>query len=140
VLAQSPAVETSAPTQPRLFLHLQLPTLCELAFTTELLDAACACTLRLTRSKYAFQDERGRLNQGHALLARLEVEVVLERCALDNSRTLAGHEVMQIICVSDSDSQPAFRGQDLANGEGGKAVRKVANCFQRDTAISVFRY
>jgi hypothetical protein len=59
---------------------------------------------------------------------------------LDNGRILAGHEVMQIVCVSDSDSKPAFGLQDLAIGEGGKVIRKVANCFQRDPAISVFRY
>jgi hypothetical protein len=140
MLAQSPAVETSAPTQPRLFLHLQLPTLCEPAFTTEFSDAACARTLRLTRSKCALKDERGRLSRGHALLARLEVEVVSECRALDNGRILAGHKLMPIVCVSDSDSQPAFGGQDLTIGEGGKVVCKVANSFQHDPAISVSCY
>jgi hypothetical protein len=140
VLVQSPAVETSAPTQPRLFLHFELPTLGEPAFAAELLNAVCACTLRLTRSKCALKDERGRLSRGHALLARLEVEVVSECRALDNGRILAGHKLMPIVYVSDSDSQPAFGGQDLTIGEGGKVVCKVANCFQCDPAISVSCY
>ena len=140
MLAQSPAVETSAPTQPRLVLHLQLPTIGEPAFAAELSNATCACALRLTRSKCALKDERGRLGRGHALLAGLEVEVVSECRALDNGRILVGHKVMQIVCVSDSDSQPAFGGQDLAIGERGKVIRKVANRFQRDPTVSVFRY
>lgn len=61
VLSQSPAVETSASTQPRLFSHLQLPTLGEPAFTAELSHAARACTLRSTRSRRALKYERGRL-------------------------------------------------------------------------------
>jgi hypothetical protein len=110
VFAQSPAVETSAPTQPRLFLHLQLSALGEPAFAAELSNATCACALRLTRPKCALKYERERLSRWQALLARLEAEVVSECHALDNGRILAGHELMRVVCVSDSDSQPAFEG------------------------------
>jgi hypothetical protein len=61
VLSQSPAVETSSSTQPRLFSHSQLPTLGESAFTAELSHAARACTLRPTRSRRALKYERGHL-------------------------------------------------------------------------------
>lgn len=140
MLAQSPAVETSAPAQPRLFFHLQLPTLGEPSFAAELSHAACACALRPTRSKRALKDERGCLGRGHALLARLKVEVVSEGRALSDGRVLAGHELMQIVRVSNSDSQPAFGSQDLAIGEREKVVCKTANCLQRDPAIRVLRH
>jgi hypothetical protein len=102
VLAQSPAVETSAPTQPRLFLHFELPTLGEPAFAAELSNATCACALRLTRSKCALKDERERLGRWQALLARLEAEVVSECHALDNGRILAGHELMRVCDWTDA--------------------------------------
>jgi hypothetical protein len=140
VLAQSPAVEASAPAQPRLFLHLQLLTLGEPSFAAELSHAACACALRPTRSERALKDERGCLGRGHALFARLEAEVVSEGRALNDGRVFAGHELMQIVRVSEGDSQPAFGSQDLAICEREKVVCKTANCLQRDPAIRVLRH
>jgi hypothetical protein len=140
VLAQSPAVQASAATQPRLFPDLQLPTLSKPAPATKLPDAARACALRLTRCRRALKNERGCLGRGHALLARLELEVVLECRTWNDGRIFAGPEPMQLVCVSDGDSQPAFRGQDLAIDERREVVRKVANALQCDPAISVLRH
>lgn len=75
-----------------------------------------------------------------ALLARLEVEVVAERSALDDGRVLVRHKKMHVVCISDSDSQPALGGQDLAVGEGGEVVNKVADGLQRDPPISILRH
>lgn len=140
MLAQSPAVQTHASTQPRLFLNLQLPTLNEPAPATKLPDAARACALRLVRCGRALKNERGRLSRGHTLLAGFKVEVVSERCAWDDGRIFAGHEPMQLVCVSDGDAQPAFQGQDLAIGKRREVVRKVANTLPRDPTIRVLRH
>jgi hypothetical protein len=47
---------------------------------------------------------------------------------------------VQLVRVSDGDSQPALRGQNLSIGERGKVVCKVANTLQRDLAISVLSH
>ena len=114
VLAQSPAVETGPPTQQRLFLHLHLSAFDEPSRATKLPNAACAFTLRLMRSKRALEDECGNLGRSHALLARLEAEVISECRTLGNGGVLAREELMHLVHVPDSDSLPTFRDQDIA--------------------------